>query len=360
MAQKKKRNDGAGTIYQRKNKSGEASGPWWVKIHIDRKPIYESTGTESYAEACKYRDRMLARKVRGEISGGTTDRITLGELLDDLLAATERDETRKIRAYVVEANLRPALGRLKARSLTTAKIEEYRTQRVRAGASQATANRELGIVRSALYLGRKQTPPKVAAVPYFPMREETTIRRGFLSDAQYASLRDALPSYLRPLFIVAYASGARLGELLDIRWEQVDFGAEEIILRRGETKNGDARVLPFLTEDMATSLREARAERDSLWPECPWVFSRSGAPIKDFRGAWESATRTAGVPELHFHDLRRTAVRNLRRAGVPQVVRMRISGHRTDSMERRYSIVDREDFEAAKASMRRPRGDGEV
>jgi integrase len=60
---------------------------------------------------------------------------------------------------------------------------------------------------------------------------------------------------------------------------------------------------------------------------------------------------SAGIPDLKFHDLRRTAVRNMRRAGVSQVVRMRITGHRTDSMERGYNIVDVEDTRTAKELM---------
>jgi len=59
------------------------------------------------------------------------------------------------------------------------------------------------------------------------------------------------------------------------------------------------------------------------------------------------------LPELHFHDLRRSAVRNMRRAGVPQVIRMKISGHKTDAMERRYNIVDADDLSIAKEFMER-------
>jgi integrase len=92
----------------------------------------------------------------------------------------------------------------------------------------------------------------------------------------------------------------------------------------------------------------AKTERDKKWPESPWVFSRNGAPILDFRWAWDEACKRAGVPDLNFHDLRRTAVRNMRRAGIPQVIRMKISGHKTDSMERRYNIVDGDDLQMAK------------
>ena len=82
-------------------------------------------------------------------------------------------------------------------------------------------------------------------------------------------------------------------------------------------------------------------------------------PIKSFRRVWINACQEAGIPDLKFHDLRRTAVRNMRRAGVPQVVRMRITGHRTDSMERRYNIVDIDDIKSAREMMQKRRKDEE-
>ena len=81
------------------------------------------------------------------------------------------------------------------------------------------------------------------------------------------------------------------------------------------------------------------------------MFNRQGEPIKDLRWSWEQACKRAGVPDVKFHDLRRTAVPNMRLDGVPQVVRMKISGHKTDSMERRYNIEDADDIKIAKSLM---------
>ena len=181
------------------------------------------------------------------------------------------------------------------------------------------------------------------------MVAETNVRQGFLTDEQYTGLRDALPDYLRPLFVTAYFTGVRLGELLAVEWDQVDWEQGFITLHADETKSGYTRAIPIFDGDMRTWLSWSRDIADG----CARVFHRDGIPIKEFRSAWKTACRAAGVPDLKFHDLRRTAVRNMRRIGVSQVVRMRISGHRTDSMERRYNIVDVEDLRSAKELMRR-------
>lgn len=85
-----------------------------------------------------------------------------------------------------------------------------------------------------------------------------------------------------------------------------------------------------------------------MWPNSPWVFNRSGKQIKSFRGAWDAAKKRSGVPVLQLHDLQRTAVRNMARGGASQSLRMKISGHKTDSMERRCKITDMEDLTLAK------------
>ncbi len=145
----------------------------------------------------------------------------------------------------------------------------------------------------------------------------------------------------------------RKNELAKIRWDQVDFDESLITLEKYQTKGKAPRTVPILDGDMRDLLLANWRERQENHPQSPWVFSLDGIPLKDFRTSWKNACARAGVPEFHFHDMRRTAVRNMRRAGVPQVIRMAISGHKTDSMERRYNIVDGEDLSIAKELMER-------
>jgi integrase len=336
---------GAGTIFKR----GEV---WYVSLWVDGRQIQKSSGSTKHQDAVRLRDQLLGKKVRGEIGPAAADKLTCSELLDDLLEHARNNakaSTAKVWKQVVEANLRPFFGHRKVAAVSTAMLKEYRRKRVGAGVSESTCNRELSMLRIAMNLGRKCTPPKVLIVPYFPMVAETNVRQGFLTDEQYELLRDALPDYLRPLFVTGYFTGVRLGELLAIRWDQVDWEQAFITLSSADTKTGHSRAVPILEGDMRYWLEWAHKHADG----CEAVFHHDGVPFKEFRFTWRKACAAAGVPDLKFHDLRRTAVRNMRRDGVPQVVRMRISGHRTDSMERRYNIVDTEDIRLAKELMQK-------
>lgn len=332
--------NGAGSIYKRGN-------IWWVQVYVDGRPVIESSKSRDLADAKKLRDRLLGKKVRGEVTGGAPDKVLITELLDDVLKSDVEESTRYIWKLVIEKNLRPFFGNKRAAKLSTDLMDQYREKRKADGRSEATANRELSILRTAFHNARKRTPPKVYSVPYFPMVKETNVRQGFLSDDQYVKLREALDEDVRVLFVCAYNTGVRKGELLQMVWEWVDFERARISLPPHVTKTKKGRVLPILKGDMLNLLLDAKRRRDEGWPDSPWVFSRAGERIRDFRSAWDKAIKEAGAPGLTFHDLRRTAVRNMRRAGVPQVLRMKISGHATDSMERRYNIVDDEDLDIA-------------
>jgi integrase len=122
--------------------------------------------------------------------------------------------------------------------------------------------------------------------------------------------------------------------------------AGTIRLEPGTTKNDEGREIPFRSlPELAQVIEDQRARTDTVERErqklVTHVFHRDGKPIGCFRGAWDAACERAGQTGAWFHDLRRTAVRRLEMAGVSRSVAMRITGHKTESVYRRYAIVDR-------------------
>ncbi len=111
----------------------------------------------------------------------------------------------------------------------------------------------------------------------------------------------------------------------------------------GETKNDEARTL-YMDEELWKEMHVLHSKRRL---GCPYVFHRNGRPIRDFRDSWETACTQANVDGRFLHDFRRTAVRNMVRAAVPERVAMKISGHKTRSVFDRYNIVSDEDLRDA-------------
>ncbi len=162
-----------------------------------------------------------------------------------------------------------------------------------------------------------------------------------------------LPEHLGPVLTYAYYTGCRKGEILALRWDQVDLVERTVRLNPGETKNDEGRIIP-MTDELYETLAVCRQRRDELYPDSPWVFSRAGERIKDFYGAWREACKRAGLWDEEagrsvrlLHDARRTGARNLVRAGVPEVVVMAIGGWKTRAMFDRYNIVDERDIKDA-------------
>jgi integrase len=329
-----------------------------VKIYDpDGQPVSQSSKSADYGDGKKLRQKTSGEKSRGEVSGGALGKVRISELLDDVLQSDIADSTRKIWKMVIEKSTRPFFGKVKSTRLTTEIMKAYRRKKLADGRVDATANRELSILRTDYHNGRKLTPPKVIQVPYLPMIKEENTRQRLLEDDQYTILRDQLLPEIRPLFVCDCILGLRGGELLNVTWDKVDL--REMVIRiparstKGKRGKRRGRNVPILAGDMEDMLRAAKKERDEKWFDSPWVFNRKGEKVLAFRGAWDAAIERAGIHEvggrkLTPYDLRRTSVRIMRRAGVPQVIRMQISGHKTDSMERRYNIADDEDIAIAK------------
>ena len=127
-----------------------------------------------------------------------------------------------------------------------------------------------------------------------------------------------------------------------LEWRNVDWTGRCVRLDAHTTKNGEARSFPFTT-DIETILNGQLGEHERLKKAgtiCRFVFHRNGERITTFRTAWKNACKAAGCPGKLIHDMRRSAVRTFERAGVPRSVAMSIVGHKTESIYRRYAIVD--------------------
>jgi integrase len=229
------------------------------------------------------------------------------------------------------------------------RIARFICARQEANAANAAINRELAAPKRAFTLALQAG--KLVARPHIPMLEEHNVRTGFFEPAQFESIRNLLRPHLRPLITFAYITGWRTrSEVFPPQWRQVDFAAGRVCLDPGTTKNGEGRQFPF-TAELRALLEAQKAETEAFQKHngklCPWVFHRKGQPIRDFRTAWRNACTKAALPGRIPHDFRRTAVRNLVRAGIPERVAMQMTGHKTRSVFERYNIVSEGDLTEA-------------
>jgi integrase len=182
------------------------------------------------------------------------------------------------------------------------------------------------------------------------MLRESNTRTGFLEADALAGVMAKLPAAIQPVIRFAAITGWRIAsEVLPLEWRRVDFAAGEARLDAGTTKSGEGRVFP-MTDALRALLEAQHAEHLRLRGEgrmVPWVFHRDGERIVSFLRAWHTACRAAGCPGRIPHDLRRTAVRNLVRAGISERVAMRMTGHKTRSVFERYNIVSDGDLREA-------------
>lgn len=348
---------------------------WLVRVYVGRDP---QTGKRKYEghtvhgtkkDAQSYLNGKMRERDLGTYA--SVQRTSMGTLFDDLLA----DYKINGKCYdwaegKVRVNLRPYFGSMKAASIGTTVVRQYiehrqqpekrvytdeqgrKREREYGPAANATINRELALLRRAFNLGKMATPPKVGAVPHIPMLAENNVRKGFFEHDAFLAVRRALPEEIRPVIAFAYFTGCRKGEILGLQWPQVDLSEQAVRLEPGETKNNEGRMIPLVSE-LYQVLAMQKETHDRCWPESPWVFSRAGKPILEFKNAWAAACKSAGLvdaegePAKLFHDLRRTGVRNLIRAGVPERVAMTISGHKTRAVFDRYNIVSESDLKDA-------------
>ena len=326
---------GQGCVYQPKG-----SRNWWYKFSINGQTIQESAETESRREALdKLKDAIL-KHASGD---AVQDRKVTVDQLYDALLADYRINGKCL--WWAELNwnkhLKPFFGGMKAKNVGTDTLNRYIEARREEKASNGSINREVSLLQRAFMLGYESQPPKVARPLRFHRLAEAKPRQGFIEQKQYDALAANCPDlYMRAMLCLGYSFGFRKSELLTLKVSDVDLFAWTIRLR--DSKNGEPRKVA-LTQDAKNLLAACITGKA---PEHA-VFTRGKKPVVDFRGTWEKMIAAAGLPGLLFHDLRRSAVRNMVRADVPEVVAMKVSGHKTRNVFDRYNITSERDLAEA-------------
>jgi integrase len=383
----------------------EGSLIWWLQYWKDGTFRQESSGCENQREAQK----VLRQKLSGLGTCCVSPGADQEPLLRDLYLAVERDYemngNRSIRIMRGrwQNHLAEQLGDLPAASITADRIIQYVVMRQRQGASNGTLNREMATIKRIYSIAIRSKTLACTSRPYIPHLKENSPRKGFISDRQYLALANATAKHglwLRSLLECGYSYGCRLGELLNLKVRQVSLEERAITLDPGTTKNGEGRLLPMSEKvfelmeqcvagkgpEQCVFTREHRRGALTREPnvhgvcgvkECGKALRRdnksgycythhmisvrgfkprNGGRVTDMRDAWAEATKEAGCEGLKFHDLRRSAIRNMVRSGVSEKVAMKISGHETRSVFDRYDICDRADLNAAVRKMEEARG----
>lgn len=373
-----------GSVYSRKR-----SPYLWIKYHQNGRAVRESTGTKNEVVA-----RRMLRARESDVERGIpidpkVGRITFHEAAKDML--NDYKANRK-KTYIdakrrIDKHLAPFFGNRRLTSITTSDIRAFIAKRladtyIRSGrrtklrngtwhelpevqrpVSVGEINRELTVLKQMFSLAVEAG--KLHRKPHIAMLREDNVRVGFFEHEQYQAVLAHLPEAMRAVVTFAYVTGWRINsEVLTLQWRQVDLRVGEVQLDPGTTKNREGRVF-YLTPELQQLLTDQRLSAKEIQCQKKMIvqhvfFHRSvtkagalghlaGHRISacGFYQAWRRARTAAGCPGNIPHDFRRTAIRNMIRAGVPERVAMKLSGHKTRSVFDRYNVVSDGDLRDA-------------
>ncbi len=252
---------------------------------------------------------------------------------------------------------RESLGQLSVANLSSSDIAEERDRLTRGSTHQsrrrspATVNRYLATLSHALSIARYEWKWMTHS-PFDGVRKlrEPSHRIRFLSDSERQALlgacRKSRATYLYPIVLLALSTGMRRGELLGLRWSNVDLKRGAATLKN--TKNNDARFVPLAglaLKELEKLSKIRRIDSDLLFP------GQDGAIPVDFKEAWNTAVKEAGITDFKFHDLRHTAASYLAMNGASASEIAAVLGHKTLAMVKRYAHIADEHTASVVAAM---------
>lgn len=316
---------------------------YWLHIRYGGKEIWVSTKATDKPTARDFEHAYRVNLIRGEVDlppiGEESKNPTIAELVDALEKDWEVEGPIDARNKSNFKVARSAFKESKARQLTKADVDRYIAKRQREGCAPATINRTTLIISQAYALA------KIPAPDIRHLSEANNVRRGFFETPDFKRVLQFLPDDLKDFALFGFLTGWRKNEISTLTWPDIE--GDIVRLHGVNAKNAEPRMIVLTGETLAIIERRKAARLSNAGVLTNFVFHRDGCQVKEFRKSWARATTRANCQGKLFHDLRRTAVRNLIRSGVHQHVAMKISGHKTASTFRRYDICGENDLRLA-------------
>jgi len=345
--------EGVGTIRHQSSKKGRHAKNWYLRMNYCGRRITVSLRTADFEEAKKKakkeHNKIVEKYGRGEVIDGAAKRMKFEDLAEMIRADYKLKGNKSVEKLEDSINhLASYFGGVLALHIIKRKLVNYALERQEnEGAAPSTVYVELQIMRRMFSLANDDETG-FTHFPKFPVFKLNNARQGFFEKEEFQAVAKHLDEDVRPIAEFAYFTGWRKSEVLNLEWKKnVDMKVGTVRLEPGTTKNDEGREFPFgvfpaLRDLMVHQREKADDIEQKTGMKVTHVFFRSsGQPVKSFKAAWAKATEKAGLTNRIFHDFRRTAARNLIDAGVSETDAMKITGHLTATIFKRYCITNK-------------------
>jgi integrase len=328
---------------------------YWIEYYDHKRRIRrERIGSNKGAAEQRYREVMSAR-TEGRYIKKSPDTRTL---FKDLAAwYLDLPEVKAKRSYEKDQmhckRLMAYFGDRLLKDITPEMVEAYKQKRLsesshrRKPTKPATVNREVTTFKTVFNKAMKNSKAERNPAQGVKLLKENNARDRILSPGEYARLLAHCPGHLKPIVKIAYHTGMRRGEILNLKWGRITLKEKKgfIKLLSADTKTDEGRDVPLKLE-----LVEMFKAMPRGLPQAP-VFTYQGRSILEMKRSFATACKQAGIEDFTFHDFRHTFNTNAYRAGIPIPTIMKITGHKSLSMFRRYTTISLDDLQEAVAKI---------
>ena len=287
------------------------------------------TGTQSKTVAKQWEAKIKTDLLMEKVSSLRVKSVTFKEWGENYL---NLEEVKQLRSYqdrveIVRLQLIPFFDGKPLREIQPENVEAYRLQRrLRKGRmpSIQTVNNDHTVLKHMLSVAERRGLIQFNVTKKVKMPDPKNERDRVLTSDEWQKLYETASPHIKPILLIAYHLGMRLGEILGLTWDRVDVKRGFITLSACDTKNGESRLVPMIPK-VREALMEMSKVRSLLTSN---VFLYRGRSLGSVKKTFNNALKEAGISGFRFHDLRHCAATNLRRAGVDTVTAMKIVGHK--------------------------------